>query len=426
MTLETQGRRGRAVTWGAGTLALAGVLAWGGLVPTGSASTAIPSGAATADWRPGEWGRDNAFSEEGGWYPGDGSAMPDGPWSSTASTTEHVLSRTAQEAADAVTPSVVNIDTVIDYGTAEAAGTGIVLSADGYVLTNHHVVEGATSVTATLVGSARTYTATVVGYDSTSDLAVVKLADATGLTPAELGDSDDVQVGDLVVGVGNAGGDGGEPTSIEGTVTALDQTITATDAMGGDVQTLTGLVQTDAPIQSGQSGGPLVDESGAVVGVDVAASTTGDGSSTGGYAIPIDHAEEVAREIISGSGSDTVHIGGSPFLGVQVSDPGDGLGGQAWGEGPFGTTSQDQGSTTTGDEGLAIVGVVDGSGAQAAGLSAGDTLLQLDGDPLGTADQLGALIGRHAVGDRVTVTWVDADGARHSAIATLGQGPVGD
>ncbi len=441
----TQGshRQGRFLAAGVAGLALAAALVLGVQAPvTSTAGEATASGsAATTDWRSGGRG---SPEEYGGWYPGQGpgsggqsyggggqsygngagQGYGDGTGSTDTAGAQD-LSDTARKAADAVTPSVVNIDTVVDYGTAQAAGTGIVLTSDGYVLTNHHVVQGATKLTGT-VGNGKTYDATVVGYDTSSDLAVIKLNDASGLTPADLGDSSDVQVGDLVVGVGNAGGTGGDPTSLEGTVTALNQTITATDALGQDAETLTGLIGTDAPIQSGQSGGPLVDADGEVVGVDVAASTARDGSSTGGYAIPIDHAEQVAQQIIDGTASDTVHIGGSAFLGVQVADTSTSTGWAGMGGyDPFGGFTGEDASSTTGT-GLELQGVVDDSAADKAGLEVGDTLLTFDGHAVSTLDDLGALVDDHAVGDRVSVTWADAQGAEHSATVTLGEGPVGD
>ncbi|MBJ7291470.1 MAG: trypsin-like peptidase domain-containing protein, partial [Williamsia sp.] len=163
-----------------------------------------------------------------------------------------------QRAAQAVVPGMVYINTELGYQNGAGAGTGIVLSSTGEVLTNNHVISGATSITATDLGNGRTYPATVVGYDRKSDVAVVKLTGASGLTTAPLGDSDAVKVGDAIVGVGNAGGGGGNPTAAPGRVTDLDQSITASDESTGSAEQLTGLIQIAANIQPGDSGGPLV------------------------------------------------------------------------------------------------------------------------------------------------------------------------
>jgi S1-C subfamily serine protease len=409
--------------WGTRTTAALGVAVLGiGAAAIGARATSDggaaladggdPGGVSTVDWgRGGGWGQLPGYGGPNSQWPGaspwsQGSGSSDS--SSAGTSLEEVLSSTAATAAAVVTPSVVNIDTVVDYGVGQAAGTGIVLSADGLVLTNHHVVEGATSITATVVGTGETYTATVVGFDEATDVAVVDLTGASGLPVATLGDADALELGELVVGVGNAGGDGGEPTSVEGVVTALDQTITATDAMGGNAETLSNLIGTDADIQSGQSGGPLVDASGAVVGVDVAASSgVAYGSSdTSGYAIPIDDALAAARAIVAGQESVGVHVGGTAFLGVQL--------GSGW-----------QYAAGSGASGVAVAAVVAGSAAEAAGLAAGDTITTVDGTAVSSSEELSAVIGGHDVGDRLLVTWIDAAGSAHRATVRLGAGPVG-
>ncbi len=334
---------------------------------------------------------------------------PDGAWGGSATTTATAeLSAAARAAADEVTPSVVNVDTVVGYGTAEAAGTGIVISADGLVLTNHHVVEGSTAITATVVGTGTSYPATVVGYDSATDVAVLRLTGASDLPVADLGESTTVDVGELVVGLGNAGGVGGTPTSVEGVVTAVDQTITASDSMVGEASTLTDLIETDADIRSGQSGGPLVDASGEVIGMNVAAAMRYGSTDTTGYAIPIDDALAAAERILAGDGSDSVHIGGDAFLGVQL--------GNGW---------HSYGAGTTQATGVPVAGVVSGSAAAEAGLASGDQIIEVDGTATATAQQLADIIDGHNVGDRVTLMWVDPSGSPSTATVALGQGPVG-
>jgi S1-C subfamily serine protease len=319
---------------------------------------------------------------------------------STATTSE------GQAAVATISPALVNITTTIGYGEAEAAGTGIVLTADGTVLTNHHVVEGATSITAEDVGNGQTYQATVVGYDSSHDVAVIKLADASGLATATV-DQDGVAIGDGVVGVGNAGGLGGSPSAAEGKVTALDRDITVSAEDGGSAEHLTGLIETNAAIQAGDSGGALVDLKGEVVGVDTAASSA---NSTGrgepeGYAIPIDDALAIAEQITSGESSSTVHVGQTAFLGVQLE-------------------SGMRGYSTTID-GTVVAGVVSGSAADQIGLSAGDIIVQVDGKRVDDADALGEVVRSAQVGDSITVTWYSQSGQQHSGSATLGAGPVG-
>jgi S1-C subfamily serine protease len=307
-----------------------------------------------------------------------------------------------------VSKGLVDITTTIGFDGAQGAGTGIVLSADGLVLTNHHVVAGATAVRATDVGNGKTYDATVLGYDSTHDVAVLRLKGASGLTVAPLGSSATLKVGDPVVAVGNAGGVGGTPSAVAGTVRALDQQITVQDERDGSPQRLTGLIQLDAAIVPGDSGGAVVDADGKVVGVVTAASASAaSGDSTApvdGFAVPIDQARSIARQIIDGRSSSTVHIGGTAFLGVQLV-PGSAQGAAA--------------------AGAQVAGVVPGSPADRSGVQAGDVLTAVDGDAVGSADALHAAVSAHQPGDTVKVAWTDAAGTRHSATLHLGSGPVG-
>ena len=173
-------------------------------------------------------------------------ATGSGTGSGTALSTEAITA--------AVEPGVVDIDTRLGYQSAAAAGTGMILTSNGYVLTNNHVIDGATSITATVVGTGRTYTATVVGTDVSQDVAVLRLSGASGLATVPLGDSPTVSTGDKVVAIGNAGGTGGDPTVVTGTVTDLNQSITASDENGTNAEQLTGLIVTNAPIVAGDSG----------------------------------------------------------------------------------------------------------------------------------------------------------------------------
>ena len=314
-----------------------------------------------------------------------------------------------------VSPALVNINVTNSFAGDAGAGTGIVVSSDGEVLTNNHVIDGATHVTATDVGNGRTYEATVVGYDPSHDVAVLELQGASGLQTATLGDSSKLAVGDRVLGMGNAGGAGGAPSTAGGSVTGLDKSITAGEGFGGRSEQLSGLIQTNAAVEPGDSGGPLVDAKGEVVGMV----TAGSGGLGGGfgfqqpatqsYAVPIDVAKQVASQITSGHGSATVHIGASAFLGVRVGSSG------SFGLGGFGG-----GSSTPG---VTIGGVVSGQAAEKAGLSAGDVITSIDGRSISSPTQLSSLLLGHHPGDTVKVSWTDTSGQSRSASVRLGSGP---
>jgi S1-C subfamily serine protease len=352
-----------------------------------------------------------------------------------------------------VSPGLVDVNTVLGYQGAQAAGTGIVLTSNGEVLTNHHVVQGATKVSVTDIGNGKTYQASVVGYDSTHDIAVLQLKDASGLSTATTGDSSKVALNDPVVGIGNAGGVGGAPSYASGKVTGLNQAITATDESGGNPEQLTGLIQTDANIQPGDSGGPLVNSAGQVVGVDTAGGSSspnggtgqtrfghgngwgngsgpgfGDGGGPGqgnggggdngsgngqaattqGFAIPINEALTIANQIETGNASATVHIGGSPMLGVTVIDSS--------------ATGLAQG--TDGTSGAVVSDTLAGGKAADAGITAGDVIVALGGKTVDSPATLSSLLDQHHPGDKVSVTWIDQAQQQHTATVTLATGPV--
>ena len=291
---------------------------------------------------------------------------------------------------------VVDIVTVLGYRNGEAAGTGMVLTSHGEILTNHHVIQGATKVTVTVVSTGRTYTASVVGTDPSDDVAVLQLDDASGLQVADFSDQD-ATIGEAVTAVGNAGGTGGTPSAVNGTVTALDQSITATDETGSNSEQLTGLIETDADVQAGDSGGPLYDTaSGEIIGMDTAAST---GGQIDGYAIPIASAQSIAEQITSGVDSATIHQGLPAFLGVSVS-------------------------SAAGTNGAAIAGVVSGGPADSAGLAAGDVITAVGRTAIGSADDLTGVLAGHDPGDTVSVTWTDSAGTTRTAPITLASGPA--
>jgi S1-C subfamily serine protease len=313
---------------------------------------------------------------------------------------------------DKVAPSLVDVDTELGYQGAQGAGTGIVLSADGEVLTNNHVINGATSITVTDLGDQQTYRAQVVGYDRAKDVAVLRLHDASDLTTAALGDSTQATPGDAVAAIGNAGGTNGPPTVAGGTVTALDRSVSPTDELTGASEQLTGLIEVAASVQPGDSGGPLVDRDGRVIGVDTAASTNYRYQSGGGtgFAIPINNALAIERQIDAGQASDTVHVGPTAILGVQVISTPDGD--------PV-AAPQDQADAA----GVPVTGVELDSPAAEAGLHAGDQLTGLDSAAVDSATTLIRLLGHHHPGDHVTLRWTDTAGQQHSTTTTLATGP---
>jgi S1-C subfamily serine protease len=204
-----------------------------------------------------------------------------------------------------VDEGVVNITSQLGSPQAQAIGTGVVISASGEVLTNHHVIDGAKSIRVTDIGNGRTYSATVVGSDVTHDIAVLQLKGASGLKTIPLGDSSKVAVGDAIIALGNALGTGGTSSVATGKVTALDQSITATDESGANAEQLDGLIEVDAPLQPGDSGGPLVDGEGKLVGINTAASgrfrfRRARRTATTAYAVPINQAMAIATRIESG------------------------------------------------------------------------------------------------------------------------------
>jgi S1-C subfamily serine protease len=311
-----------------------------------------------------------------------------------------------------VDPGLVDIDVTLGYPGERGSATGMVLTPSGEVLTNNHVVNGATSITATDIGNGRTYRARVVGYDRTHDVAVLQLQGASGLQTVTLGTSSKLGIGSSVTAIGNAGGAGGTPKASAGLVTSLAQTITASDASGSNAQRLSGLIETNADVRPGDSGGPLVNDAGEVVGMNAAtsASFASQPAYHQAYAIPIDQAMVIARTIEQGSTTATVHSGPTAFLGVEVLPPGQ------------------QGAVLSGPGALQVPGAVLGGTiagypAQKAGLVQGDVITAVDGRPVSSAPSLPDVLGAYHPGDTVQVQWVDPSGQTHSAAITLATGP---
>jgi S1-C subfamily serine protease len=320
-----------------------------------------------------------------------GSASPANPPS--AANTSTGTATAAQQV------GVVDIDTVLGYQGAEAAGTGMILTSSGEILTNNHVIDGATSIKVTVVTSGATYTAKVVGTDPSDDVAVLQLQGASGLQTAKIGNSSDVNVGDAVTAVGNAGGVGGTPSAANGSVVALNQSLTASNENGSNAETLTGMIEINAPVVSGDSGGPLYDSNDKVIGMDTAASSAFGygGGQTAAYAIPISKALGIADKIESGQASSTIHIGNPAFLGVSLQDSA---------------------------SGAVVASVADGTPAASAGLQVGDVITSVDGKSVSSAQSLATTIAGHHPGDRITLGWTDAFGQSHTATITLATGPA--
>ena len=300
---------------------------------------------------------------------------------------------------------LVDIDTRLAYEDGRAAGTGMVITGDGQVLTNAHVIDGAGSIVVTIVSTGETYDATVLGSDDTRDVALLQLEDVSGLATVTLGDSSSVELGDAIVALGNSTGTGDAPSVSEGTVTGTDESITVGDPGTGEFDRMSGLIETDAALAPGDSGGPMFNADGEVIGI----STAADGGrqfpnqDRESYAVAIDTAEAVAEQIRAGDGTDTVQIGIRGFLGVTI----EGANAEASGVG-----------------GAVISGVLDGTPAADAGLQAGDVITGIDGEPVDSGDGLTAGLHGFQPGDEVTVDWTDASGTPRSATVTLSTGPA--
>lgn len=300
-----------------------------------------------------------------------------------------------------VGPTVVDINTQMGYQSAVGAGTGIVIDPSGVVLTNNHVITGATGLSAVAIANGQTYDVDVLGFDRSHDVAVVQLIGADGLSAANIGNSSSVAVGDPVIAMGNAGGQGGTPSAVTGHVIAMNQTVQASDELSGAAETLTGMIQADAPIRPGDSGGPLVNAAGQVIGVNTAASANYKIPQQGGqgFAIPINQAMAIAGQIRAGTASSTVHIGDTAFLGVGVVDH-NGAGAQ-------------------------VVRVLEGTPAADAGIRTDDVITAVDNAPVGSATALTERLDQHHPGDVIALTWRGARSGEHTEKVTLAPGPVG-
>jgi S1-C subfamily serine protease len=306
-----------------------------------------------------------------------------------------------------VVPGLVDINTTLSYQGAVGAGTGILLSPDGEVLTNNHVIEGATDITAVSLANSRTYPVDVIGFDRASDIALVRLRGATELPTAILGTSSTLAVGDPIAAIGNSNGSSAPPSYAPGTVTEIGASVRASDESGGGARELYDLIRVAAEIRPGDSGGPLVNSAGQVVGVNVAATLTYRmGGVTGGegFAIPIDRALGIANQIRSGVVSDSIHLGDTAFIGVGIAD---------------------SSPMSRGPVGAVVRQVLPGTPAGQIGLFSGDVITAVDGVPINSAEDLSNVMDQRRPGDIIMLTWIDRAGIPRSAPLVLAKGPVG-
>ena len=300
---------------------------------------------------------------------------------------------------------VVVIDTNLGYQGGAAAGTGMVLTSSGEILTNNHVIRGATTIKVVVPGTSRSYTAKVVGYDVSRDVAVLEATGASNLKTVSLASSA-ARLGQTVTAVGNAGGSGSLVTST-GTITGIARTITVSNDAGG-AETLKNLVETNAGLEPGDSGGPLLNAAGKVVGMDTAASV-GSGyqnvSSSNGFAIPITRATAIANLIVAGTSSTTVHIGTTAFLGIAA------------------VSTDDVRGYDYSQHGAVVAQVVSGSPADTAGLAVGDLITAINGTAVTSPTTISKIVLAKKPGSTISITYLDTNGTTQTTRATLASGP---
>jgi S1-C subfamily serine protease len=335
------------------------------------------SGSDTAPWSDGGWG---------------GITVPADPFQGQTTVPQQQSSESSSAASGSQITGLVRIATTMKYAGGEAAGTGMVLTSDGEVVTNHHVVAGATSIKATVMSTGRTYTAQVVGTDTRDDVAVLRLVGASGLdtvTP----DTDGAQVGDAVTAVGDANGTVDSLSAATGRIMALGQSITTQDEGSAAGERLTGLIEVSADVISGDSGGATYDDQGEVIGMTTAASSGS--TDVVGYAVPIAKVLRIVDDLDSGVQSSRYDYTRPAFLGVGLSDTG-----------------------TT------VVGVFDGGPAAHAGITAGDRITAVGSTQVSTSTELRSAIAALSPGDSVSISWTDTAGSSHEATVTLAKGAV--
>jgi len=350
-----------------------------------------------------------------------------------------------------VDPGLVDITSYVHYQQQVFEGTGMVLSANGLVLTNNHVIKGSTQVKVQLVTTGKKYTAEVVGTDNAQDIALLRLVGASGLPTVTTADSNKVQLGDTVVALGNAGGNGGLPTVTSGTITALKRTITASDAGSGTSERLTNMFQTNAPIAEGDSGGALANTAGQVIAMNTAANSQniGGNGTAQGFSIPINRALLIARQIAAGHGSSTIQLGQPAFIGIAIaSDPRSNAPSSSsnpqtqLGQLRRLAESNQSGINSSGHclsneaanpvpnsiapakSGALIAGVFCNAPALTAGAQAGDVITAVNGHAVASPAALRVLMRQYHPGNTVSLTWVALNGHQQTGSLKLAAGPA--
>jgi S1-C subfamily serine protease len=291
------------------------------------------------------------------------------------------------------TRGVVIVNTNLALQDASAAGTGIILTKDGQVLTNNHVIAGATTIRVTVPATHRTYTADVLGYDVTDDVALLKLENASNMATATLGNSANVKVGQPATAVGNANGIG-RLTVTKGKILGVNRTISVREDDGSIVR-LGHLVATSARLVPGNSGGPLLNALGRVIGMNAAGSASSTAGAAG-FAIAINHARTIVKQIAAEIASPLVHIGETAFIGVSVTET---------------------------PRGVEVAGIIPGGAAETAGLSVGDMIESIDGAAVESSADLRKILFGHHPGDQIAVAYTDQAGNAFTVTVALGTGP---
>jgi S1-C subfamily serine protease len=333
------------------------------------------------------------------------------PISAVTPSTNHNGTINAQAIAAKVDPALVDINTVVQTATSTgaASGTGMIITSSGEVLTNNHVVDQSISISVTIAGHAGSYKAHVIGVSPTADVALIQIEGVSGLPTVTFADSSSVKVGDPVVALGNALGQGGTPALTQGQITAVDQTITASEGSGRS-ETLNGMIQSDAGISPGDSGGALVNSTGQVIGMITAGEAQGFRTTVSpiGYAVNTNSALTVVNEIRAGQASADVIIGPVGYIGVQIRD----LNPQLAAQYGLNITS-----------GPLVWAVQAGSPAEQAGMTRLSVITKIGGTSVDSSASLGNALHAYKPGANVAVTWIDQGGASHTKMLTLTTGP---